>query len=335
MAEVVSREFGSLAPGLWGGPTLARAIEKARASALSNVPIVIVGETGTGKERIARAIHHLSGRSGRFNAINCSTVPAPLAEAELFGHQRGAFTGAERARGGHFQAAHGGTLFLDEISDLSLDVQAKLLRAVEEGEVVPLGGTASTPADVRIVAASHERLDILVEQKRFRADLCARLAGFVVDVPPLRRRREEIPGFLLHLLEKHSTGVVPRVAPALVEWFCLRDWPGNVRELELTVRKLLALHPAEPLLRVSFAQALAEGGPEGSSSAPPVTLGFSDRRASDLHRLQQVLEGNGGNLKAAAEAIGISRRRAYRLLESPGAARQRTPGSEPGGGDVP
>jgi transcriptional regulator of acetoin/glycerol metabolism len=314
-------DFEALAPGLWGGPTLAAAIAKGRTAARSDLPIVIVGETGTGKERVARALHHWSGRPGPFNAINCSTVPAPLAEAELFGHQRGAFTGADRARGGHFQAADGGTLFLDEIEDLSPEVQAKLLRVVELGEAMPLGGTRATHVDVRIIAAAHERLDALVQRERFRADLAARLAGFVVEVPPLRRRREEIPGLFLHFLEKHADGPAPRVESALFEWLCLRDWPGNVRELELMARKLLALHADETVLCSSFAEALCErASPSRARSAPserPVSgrrLVFRDRRDSDLHRLRCALEQTEGNLKAAAERIGISRRRAYRLI---------------------
>jgi DNA-binding NtrC family response regulator len=320
--DLPTREFGALGPELFGGPALAKALAKAKASASSDLPLVIVGETGTGKERIARALHHFSGRKGRFNAVNCSTVPAALAEAELFGHQRGAFTGAERTREGHFQAAQDGTLFLDEIADLSLDVQAKLLRAVEQGEVTPLGGTTATPVKVRIMAAAHQRLETLVAERRFRADLYARLAGFVVEVPPLRRRREEIPGFVFQLLEKHCAGERPSVAPALVEWLCLRNWPGNVRELELMVRKLLALYDGEPMLRLSFAQAIvadepgAAPEPNAARHATAPASGFSDRGASDRYRLRQALERTGGNLKAAAESIGISRRRAYRLLEA-------------------
>jgi DNA-binding NtrC family response regulator len=316
-------DFSSLAPGLWGGPTLKAAVARARVAAPSDLPLVIVGETGTGKERVARALHHWSRRPGPFNAINCSAVPTPLAEAELFGHQRGAFTGAERARGGHFQAADGGTLFLDEIEDLPLEVQAKLLRAVELGEAIPLGGTTTVHVDVRIIAAAHQRLDALVERKRFRADLAARLAGFVVEVPPLRRRREEIPGLFLHFLEKHGAGPPPRVESTLLEWLCLRDWPGNVRELELTARKLLALHADDAVLRSSFAEALC-AEPRPSRTRPtaserptsPTLRAFRDRRDSDLHRLRCALDQTEGNLKAAAESIGISRRRAYRLIEA-------------------
>jgi transcriptional regulator with AAA-type ATPase domain len=313
--------FGELAPGLLGGPALVAALAHAKTAAPSDVPIVIVGETGVGKERIARALHAWSGRVGRLCAVNCSTVPAALAEAELFGHQRGAFTGAERERVGLFQAAHGGTLFLDEIGELPLEVQAKLLRAVELGEVTPLGAALATEVDVRIVAATHEPLARLVEQKRFRADLAARLAGFVVEVPPLRERREEIPGLFVHFLGKHGTPPVPRSDPMLVEWLCLHAWSGNVRELELLARKLLALHGAEPLLRSSFAEELAFGAATGSSplgaqkSGPAAAVGFRDRRANELHRLKAALEQTKGNLKAAAESIGVSRRRAYRLLE--------------------
>ncbi len=314
------RDFGTLAPGLFGGPTTAAALRDAKQAAPSDVPIVIVGETGTGKERIARAIHHWSGRTGPFVAVNCSTVPAPLAEAELFGHQRGAFTGAERAREGLFQTASNGTLFLDEIPDLPLAVQAKLLRAVELGEVMPLGGTAGTKLNVRVLAASQESLETLVQAQRFRPDLAARLAGFVVEAPPLRERRDEIAALFLHFVEAHAKEKKPRVGPALLEWLCLREWPGNVRELELMARKLLALHGAEPELRLAHAEALTEG--PRSSKAPAADaaastrIGFRDRREDDLHRLRRALEQTKGNLTAAAASIGISRRRAYRLLES-------------------
>jgi sigma-54 dependent transcriptional regulator, acetoin dehydrogenase operon transcriptional activator AcoR len=322
-------EFGSLAPGLWGGPTLASALANAKRAAPSDLPIVLIGETGVGKERIARALHHWSGRSGRFHAVNCSTVPVALAEAELFGHQRGAFTGADAARTGHFQAAHAGTLFLDEISELSLDVQAKLLRAVEEREITPLGATAALPIDVRIIAAAHEPLEALAEQQKFRADLSARVAGFVVEVPPLRQRREEIPGLCLQLLEKHAAGPAPRVAPSLLEWLCLREWPGNVRELEFMLRKLLALHGAESVLRLSFAQKIAKTAfTTGVEAAPSTKSGFRDRRESELYRLRQALTRTNGNLTAAAVAAGISRRRAYRLLDAAKSETDRPPNEE-------
>jgi transcriptional regulator of acetoin/glycerol metabolism len=314
-------EFALLAPELWGGPSLAATLAKAKTAARSDVPIVVVGETGSGKERIARALHYWSGRAGPFRAVNCATIPTTLAEAELFGHQRGAFTGAERARAGHFQSAHGGTLFLDEIAELPLEVQAKLLRAVEMGDVIPLGATAGTEVDVRIVATTHEPLAQLVEKKRFREDLAARLAGFVVEAPPLRERPEEAIGLFLHFLGKHRAGPAPRVAPALVEWLCLRDWPGNVRELELVARKLLALHADEPVLSLAHAEAL-EGTPvrsralRGPASGSNVQQGFRDRREHDLHRLKLALAQTNGNMSAAAESIGISRRRAYRLLDA-------------------
>jgi transcriptional regulator of acetoin/glycerol metabolism len=311
---VSPRAFESLAPGLWGGTALATSLAMARAAATTDLPVVLVGETGSGKERIARALHHWSGRTGRFNAINCSAVPAALAEAELFGHQRGAFTGAERARMGHFQAAHEGTLFLDEITDLPLDLQAKLLRVVEAGEVVPLGGTAPTPVNVRVIAAAHEPIARLVEQKRFRPDLYARLGGFEVRVPPLRDRREEIPGFFVRLLEKHATGPVPRIAPNLLEWLCLRAWPGNVRELELMARKLLAVHADEPLLTLAGAQKL-DGAAQRPAVRSEASAAFKNRRDSELQRLKLALAETNGNMTAAAERAGISRRRAYRLLD--------------------
>jgi transcriptional regulator with AAA-type ATPase domain len=313
-------EFGHLAPALCGGPTLGAALAKARAAAASDVPIVLVGETGAGKEQVARALHHWSGRSGPFSAVNCSTVPTLLAEAEFFGHQRGAFTGAERARPGHFQAANGGTLLLDEIADLPPEVQAKLLRAVETGEVTPLGTAVGGCVDVRIIVATQQPLQLLVEQKRFRADLAARLAGFTVHVPPLRSRREEIPCLFQYLLSKHSAGPPPGSTPQLIEWLCLRDWPGNVRELELLVRKLLALHAGEAVLRPCFAEELcaADSSWQSEWSGTRTRGGFRDRRESDLHELEHALERTKGNLTAAAQSVGISRRRAYRLLASAG-----------------
>ena len=320
---VASLGFGKLASGLFGGPATAAAVANARRAATSDVPIVLVGETGTGKERIARAIHEWSGRAGQFVAVNSATIPATLAEAELFGHQRGAFTGAERARDGFFQAASGGTLFLDEIADLPPESQAKLLRATELGEVMPLGSTAISKVDVRLVVAALESLPALVEQRRFRADLAARLSGFVVEAPPLRKRRAEIPGFFLHFLTKHGSRPGLALEPVLVEWLCLREWPGNLRELELLARKLLALHGEEPLLLLAFAEKLVEGtkarrgGTRLTTPTPPSEkVGFQDRRTNDLQRLRRALERTNGNLTAAAESIGISRRRAYRLLDA-------------------
>jgi two-component system response regulator FlrC len=307
--------FGELAPGLWCGPSLRRVLSSAETAARTDIPVVLVGPTGAGKEQVARAIHVWSGRQGRFHALNCSTLPTDLAEAELFGHQRGAFTGADRSRIGHLRAADTGTLFLDEVAELSLAVQAKLLRAVEQKEVVPLGETSGVPTDVRIVVAVHEPLERYVERGTFRADLNERFSGFKFELPPLRTRREEIPGLFFHLLRKHGADPLPDIEAKLLERLCLHVWTGNVRELELFTRKLLALHTNEPVLRAEFADGLLRAGEPTSSAAEPSKEKFRTRRESDLHRLNAALEVNGGNVSAAAASIGISRRRAYRLLD--------------------
>jgi transcriptional regulator of acetoin/glycerol metabolism len=304
--------FGELAPGLFGGPTLAAALAVAKVSASTDIPFVIIGETGAGKERIARAIHHLSGRPGRFHALNCAALPATLAEAELFGHERGAFTGAERAREGHLRAADRGTLFLDEIADLGAAVQAKLLRALETHEVTPVGTTECVSFDARVIVATQEPLECYVERKAFRADLYARLAGFQLEAPPLRRRRDEIIGLFAHFLRIHGTGEPPAVEPKLAERLCLHDWPNNVRELELFTRKLLALKQDEKVLTCQLAARLWTD--VAAPAAPAQTTGFRERRVHESARLQAALSTHGNNMTAAAASIGISRRRAYRLL---------------------
>jgi DNA-binding NtrC family response regulator len=306
--------FSELAPGLYGGSTLRRALQTVRAAAETDIPVVVIGETGTGKELVARAIHHFSGRPGPFHALNCSTLPVELAEAELFGHQRGAFTGAERARTGHLRAADRGTLFLDEVAELSLPIQAKLLRAVELHEVIPLGDTQTMSVDVRILVAAQQPLERFVEQKTFRADLSERLAGFRFDLPPLRSRREEVPGLFFHLLRKYGGAEVPTVDAKLVEHLCLHDWPGNVRELELFTRKLLGLHGKKPELRREFAQGILKTNEVDRRALAASSEKSLDRREHDLRRLTAALEEHNGNLSAAAAKIGISRRRAYRLL---------------------
>jgi transcriptional regulator of acetoin/glycerol metabolism len=310
--------FGELAPGLFGGATLRSSLASAFAAAATDLPFVLVGETGTGKERVARAIHCLSGRRGRFHALNCSALPPALAEAELFGCVRGAFTGAERSRPGHLRAAHGGTLFLDEIADLPREVQAKLLRSLEEGCVVPLGDTEAVATDVRIVCASHTALELLVQGQRFRADLHARVAGITLELLPLRRRRDEIPGLFFHLLEKHGSRQQPAIDPKLVEGLCLYAWPGNVRELELFTRRALALRRDRAELGGDLVEQLLVSTPRPAALTPRVEQRYHSRREQDLDRLRSALRNTSGNLTAAAASAGISRRRAYRLLAGDG-----------------
>jgi DNA-binding NtrC family response regulator len=311
--------FGEVASGLWAGAELAPLLASLPTLSVSDVPVVLIGETGTGKDRFARAIHELSGRRGAFHAVNCSALPPSLAESELFGHLRGAFTGAGGSNVGHLRAAHEGTLFLDEVADLHASVQAKLLRAIEEHAVMPLGGTALVAADARIIVAAHEPLEAIVARQGMRQDLFARLSGFRLDIPPLRARRSEIPGLVFHFLAKHGLSRPPAVEPKLLERLCLYDWPGNVRELELLLRKLLILHAQEPVLRRRFSVGLLPERPPMDVHAGAQASGRqSSRGEHDLRLLKAALAKSGGNMSRAAEMAGVSRRRAYRLLAKTG-----------------
>jgi DNA-binding NtrC family response regulator len=306
--------FSELAPGLFGGSLMAELLAPLRRAAASTLPVLLIGETGTGKERLARAAHQLSGRAGPLLAVNCAALPEQLAEAELFGYRRGAFTGAERASPGYFRSAQGGTLFLDEMPELSPSLQAKLLRVLEDGQIVGLGETTPITVDVRIVSASQRPLRELVTEGRIRQDLAARLNGLELRIPSLAARREDVAPLFEQFLQHRSGGRPPAVEARLVEALCLHDWPENVRELELVTRRLLAVHGHEPTLRRTHLPAELAALNEDAAvsrrpSAPP-----GDRREHDLARLKQELAQNGGNVKAAAEALGISRQRVYRLL---------------------
>ncbi len=326
--------FGVLVGNLAGGPVLRPVLERARLAAPSSLPTVILGETGTGKEGLSRAMHTWSGRMGPFVAVNCATLVPTLAEAELFGYRRGAFTGADRPSAGHFRAAQGGTLLLDEIVDLPEAVQAKLLRALEQREIVPLGESVPVPIDVRVLAATQIPLPQLVAERRFRADLCARLDGLTITLPPLRERKEEIPYLFSHLLHLHSGGRPPEVDARLVERLCLYDWPFNVRELDLLVRRLLVLHGHETLLRRSFlpeqlldrppppvtpsTESPAPPSPDARQPARNTPEAHRARRDRELAQLTQALRAHHGSVARAAAAVGISRQRAYRLMEAAG-----------------
>jgi hypothetical protein len=301
--------FQVLSPGLVAGPDLIELLGPVRSLASgSALPIIVEGETGTGKERVARAIHVWSGRRGPFVAVNAAAIPESMAEAELFGHRKGAFTGADRAGSGYFRAAEGGTLLIDEVVDLPLTIQAKVLRSLENREVVPLGETAPTPLDVRIIAATQLPLRQAVEERRMRPDLLARLDGVTVRLSPLRERIREVPFLFANFLTEHLGQAVPRVSPRLIERLCLYDWPFNVRELEREAARLAGLHGREPVLRTAHLSARL--GREGGGPAP-VTFDGGDE-ADSLAAALRIFH---GNVARAAEALGISRQRAYRLME--------------------
>jgi transcriptional regulator with PAS, ATPase and Fis domain len=306
-------DFAAVAPDLWGGPCLQEALAPLARAATSDLPIVLQGETGTGKEVVARAIHAWSVRGGPMVAVNCAALPEGLAEAELFGYRRGAFTGADRASAGFFRSASGGTLLLDEVSDLPLAVQAKLLRVLEERAVQPLGETRPVPVDVRIIVAGQQALMDAVREGRFRADLLGRIDGVTVRLPALRQRREDVFPLFLHLLGKLGTGPVPAVDSEVVERLCVHDWPFNVRELVLLVRRLLTLHAHASALRAEHLPARIGGAEPAPATASPG--GRPAPETVELPALLGALRTAGGNVARAAAMLGITRQRAYRLME--------------------
>jgi DNA-binding NtrC family response regulator len=323
--------FQQLAPGLFGGARLQSAVMDAERAARSDVRIVIEGETGTGKALLARAIHHWSGRAGEWVVANCAALPEGLAESELLGHRQGALAGADGAYPGRFRAAQGGTLLLDRVTELPLSVQPKVLRVLEEAAVVPVGDSIAVPVEVRVIAASQEPLQRAVEQKRFRADLCARLAGLTIVVPPLRERREDIPGLFAQLLQRHWTGPLPAVDPRLVEGLCCHDWPYNVRELEQLASYLAEARSEETVLRCEhLPKTMQHAGAHEQPTGNGETLDDVEvcqavvrqelekrlQRERELESLRTALRLCRGNISRAAGVLGISRQRAYRILQS-------------------
>jgi transcriptional regulator with AAA-type ATPase domain len=321
-------DMDALAPGLHLGPAAQRLAVPARQLATTGISLVLEGEGGTGKDRFAAAIHVWSGRQGPLVVFNCAAVPQALVEAELFGYREGAFAGAHRASPGHFRAASGGTLFLDEVTDLPLAVQAKLLRALDRKEVLPVGESRAVPIDVRVVAATQMPLHRAVAEQKLRPDLHARLDGFTLTLPPLRERREDIPSLFLHLLARQGWPGA-RLSPRLVEALCIHRWPLNVRELDLLARRLVALHRGEPILRRSHLpdRIRLTGGTPVPAPAPATPWAAPTSAPPSRDDLVAALTRAGGNLARAAERLGITRSRAYRLLgEQTPAHEKRTTG---------
>jgi transcriptional regulator with PAS, ATPase and Fis domain len=261
----------------------------------------------------------MSQRTGNYVATNCAALPDTLAEAQLFGHRKGAFTGADRAAPGFFRSAHEGTLLLDEIGDLSPPAQAKVLRAIEERAIVPLGEAMPVPVDVRLIAAGQNDLRASVERGEFRGDLFARLNGLELRLPPLRERREEIVPIFKSVLEEHFAEP-PQLDSAVVEKLCIYAWPFNVREVVQTARSVAALHPqAAELTSDLLPRSVTEGrSDKQSKSARPPTSRRAQMKMRDREQLRELvnaLNTHGGNVARAAKAVGISRQRAYRLIE--------------------
>ena len=272
----------------------------------TDAAVLLLGETGTGKELLARALHQRSPRSGRaFVRVNCAAIPATLIESELFGHEKGAFTGAVAARAGRFEAAHGGTLFLDEIGELGIDVQAKLLRVLQDGTFERVGSTRTIHADVRIVAATNRDLERAMSEGRFREDLFYRLNVFPIQLPPLRERREDIPLLVWSIINRrqgelgrHIDDVPRRVMRALESY----EWPGNVRELENVIERALIL-AAGPTLHVdefSGDSGVVRTAERSVSSSPLRTLDDVDRE-----HIRVVLERCGWRVNGEGNAAAV------------------------------
>lgn len=307
-----------------------------RVARISDAPVLIYGESGTGKQLLAEAIHRLDPkRSGRpFLTVNCAAVSAPLAESALFGHCRGAFTGATQDREGYFRAAHGGTLLLDEISEMPLEIQARLLRVLQEGRILPVGADREISVDVRVIAASNRRLEALVAEGRFRLDLYQRLNVVLLEIPPLRERREDVPPLIRFFLRRYASyyphpieHVDPRVEALLADIV----GEGNVRELENIVRQILAfkksgseitLADIPPHILRARQDAIADRT-QISPALAEVVRQLLQRGPAPLARilsecerliLQQALEQADGSYQALARRLGITRRTLYNKL---------------------
>jgi len=308
---VVVLPRGSLVPPERGIDPAMRAVSiLADRAAACDLPVLIVGETGVGKEILARRIHDRSARApGPFIAVNCGSIPESLAEATLFGHEKGAFTGAHARREGVFEAASGGTLVLDEVGELPLPTQVRLLRTLEERVVTRVGGTTPAPIDVRVVAATHRDLEQMAKQGTFRRDLLYRLDVLKIVIPPLRERPDDLVNLAEEFVRELAPGV--RLAPAAVGLLQTHSWPGNVRELRNAIARAVALRDSEELRPTDF-QSLLDRERAGG--------GVLRGRMDDAERqaLIDALEACRGNQTRAAVRLGISRRALIYKMEKHG-----------------
>ena len=302
-------ELESLPGIVTAGGVMAEVLSTVARVAAASVPVLILGESGTGKELVARAIHAASQRAaGPFVAVNGASLSPTLLESELFGHEKGAFTGAERARKGRFELASGGTFFLDEVGDLPPEVQVKLLRVLQEGTIERVGSAEPIPVDVRVVAATHRDLPAEVAARRFREDLYYRLAVVVLEIPPLRRRRADIPLLVEHFLVKHAAPGPPRqLSREAMDLLIAYDYPGNVRQLENVVQRSLVLARGEQITTADLPAAVQGNGRSadpGEDAPLPLRVESLEREA-----IEKALAREGGHQTHAAARLGISERK--------------------------
>lgn len=301
-------------PQMIGGhPLMQRVRNLIGKVAPSGSNVLILGETGTGKELVARAIHDQSDRGEKpFLAVNCGAFPENLIESELFGHRKGAFTGAEENRSGLFEVVDGGTLFLDEVGELPKSMQAKLLRVLESGEVRRVGDTQPFKVDVRIVCATHRNLPQMVEAGEFRQDLLYRINTFVIELPPLRERKDDLSELARHLLLRHRPQAKSMAEPFTAEALAVLrgyDWPGNIRELANVVEHAAILADGLPIRDLDLPQHLLQPRAGGGARKAVMSL-----RELEAQAIQAALDRHGGNKTAAANELGISIKTLYNKL---------------------
>jgi DNA-binding NtrC family response regulator len=312
-------------PGAVGGMQMARVSAEIANIGPTDLPVLVLGETGTGKELVAAALHAASGRSGPLRALNCAAIPQALVESELFGFKKGAFSGATRDHPGIIRAAHGGTLLLDEIGDMPLEAQAKLLRTLETREVVPVGGVTAEKVDVRVVSATHRDVRSRVEEGLFRGDLYARLNGYTLSLRPLRERKEDLFLLVRRFLAEAGEGSRPVTFRFMVA-ICQHDWPFNVRELASAVRRALSVSDggaldAPDLPDTVTASMKDYGTPAASSasrpSAPPASVDAPKPRYDrpTPAELEALLREHGGNVAAVGRVLGKDRAQIHRWLQ--------------------
>jgi len=327
VALSVEARFGA---ALGGSLVMRELFERLRRAAPTDATVLLLGESGTGKELLARGLHeHSARRTGPFVIVDCAAVEKSFLADELFGHERGAFTGADKARRGLLAEADGGTLFIDEVGELPLDLQVKLLRALEDRTYQPLGGAARRPFDARIVAATHRNLRARAKSGELREDLYYRLAELEVRVPPLRDRREDIPLLLREMLSRRTGGRAPEIGSDMLAVLHAHDWPGNVRELR-NIAARLALFPELPL----DLSASGEGGDAAEPSSPisPHDLGLLELSLHDARKsaiasferryIEAALARAGGNVTQAAKRMDISRQRLHEMMDQHGLRRR-------------
>lgn len=294
---------------------MGKIFELIRRVAPSNANVLITGETGTGKELVAHAIHHTSERTGLFVPINCAAIPAEILESELFGHSKGAFTGAHKDRIGKFELAHGGTLFLDEITEMTPALQAKLLRVLQEGVLERLGSNRGIPIDIRVIAATNRDPRVTIQEGRLREDLFYRLNVFAIEIPPLRDRRDDIPLLVGHFLKKHCGQMgckAPAISPTALEKLQQYEWPGNVRELENMMERALVLSRYGTVEIRHLPREIVSPTPVMDATTPRLFVKNLDLGANveELERrlIDQALQLGNGNKAKASRLLKVSER---------------------------